>query len=220
MILEQLASSYAVLSPDEKALGVCLIDIGGGTTDIAVMINGAVRHSAVIPIAGDQVTNDLAIALHTTTAAAEHIKLACAAVIDHGEGADVCKVPSMNGHTEQEVSIAKIIEIVSARYEEIFTYVWSELKRHGLHESIPAGIVMTGGGAKVRYGAELAEKIFNQPVRVASPLIAEHYGFDATYSTAVGLMLHAVEMQHPSRGASISGQGWWKKIRQWAKANL
>ena len=219
VVLEQIASSYAVLNEDEQSLGVCLIDIGGGTTDIAVLIQGAVHHSAVIPMAGDQVTNDLAIALHTSTAHAEALNTSHASVGLEGLKGQV-QVPNVHAGGEQTVGLDKVQAIVEARYEEIFAYVWSELKRHGLHEAIPAGIVLTGGGAKITGCATLAERVFAHPIRIAKPMLAQAHGFDPTDSTAVGLLLYSADQQAQESNASALGKGWWHQLKQWAKVNL
>ncbi|MDZ4193564.1 MAG: cell division protein FtsA, partial [Pseudomonas sp.] len=150
IILEQLASAYSVLTEDEKELGVCLVDIGGGTTDIAIFTEGAIRHTAVIPIAGDQVTNDIAMALRTPTQYAEEIKIryACALAKLAGAG-ETIKVPSVGDRPPRDLSRQSLAEVVEPRYDELFTLVQAELRRSGYEDLIPAGIVMTGGTAKM-----------------------------------------------------------------------
>ncbi|MBU2323266.1 MAG: cell division protein FtsA, partial [Gammaproteobacteria bacterium] len=149
IILEQLASAYAVLTDDEKELGVCLVDIGGGTTDICIFTEGAIRHTAVIPIAGDQVTNDIAMALRTPTQYAEEIKIryACALAKLAGAG-ETIKVPSVGDRPPRDLSRQSLAEVVEPRYDELFTLIQAELRRSGYEDLIPAGIVMAGGTAK------------------------------------------------------------------------
>lgn len=170
IILEQLASSDSVLTDDEKELGVCLVDIGGGTTDIAIFTEGAIRHTAVIPIAGDQVTNDIAMALRTPTQYAEEIKIryACALAKLAGAGQTI-KVPSVGDRPPRELSRQALAEVVEPRYEELFSLVQGELRRSGYEDLLPAGIVITGGTAKMEGAVELAEEIFHMPVRLGLP---------------------------------------------------
>ena len=139
IILEQLASAYSVLTDDEKELGVCLVDIGGGTTDMAIFTEGAIRHTAVIPIAGDQVTNDIAMALRTPTQYAEEIKIryACALAKLAGAG-ETIKVPSVGDRPPRELSRQALAEVVEPRYDELFTLIQAELRRSGYEDLIPA----------------------------------------------------------------------------------
>ena len=168
IILEQLASSHAILTEDEKELGVCVVDIGGGTTDIAVFTGGAIRHTAVIPIAGDQVTNDIAMALRTPTQNAEEIKIKYACALTQLAGADeTIKVPSVGDRAPRDLSRQALAEVVEPRYEELFTLVQSELRRSGFEDLIPAGIVITGGSSTMEGVVELAEEIFHMRVRLA-----------------------------------------------------
>jgi len=195
VILEQLASSYAVLIEDEKELGVCMVDIGGGTTDIAVFVDGAIRHTAVIPIAGDQVTNDIAMALRTPTQYAEEIKIKYACALTQLAGPhETIKVPSVGDRPPRNLSRQALAEVVEPRYEELFTLIQAELRRSGYEELIAAGIVLTGGTAKMEGVVELAEEIFHMPVRLAAPQgvtgLAEIVK-NPIYSTGVGLLLYA-----------------------------
>src|SRR5471030_1351401 len=161
VVLEQFASSQSILSDDEKELGVCMIDIGGGTTDIAIFTDGSVRHTAVIPIAGDQVTNDIAIALRTPSRHAEEIKIkyGCALqdLVDINQTLDVPPVADRPG---RRISKRALAEVIEARYEELFTLVHAEIRRCGLEDVIAAGIILTGGASKVEGAVELAERIF------------------------------------------------------------
>ena len=150
VVLEQLASSYSVLSADERDLGVCLVDIGGGTTDIAVFTDGAIRHTAVIPIAGDQVTNDIAMALRTPTQNTEDIKIRYACALTQLARADeVIKVPGVGDKPDRELSRQTLAEVVEPRYDELFKLVQAELRRSGFEHLVASGIVLTGGGAKM-----------------------------------------------------------------------
>ena len=171
VILEQLASSYAVLTEDEKELGVCLVDIGGGTTDLAVFTEGAIRHTAVIPIAGDQVTNDIAVALRTPTQHAEDIKIKYACALAQLAGVDdTIEVSSVGDRPARRLSRQTLAEVVEPRYEELLGLIQAELRRSGFEDVIAAGIVLTGGSAKMEGVVDLAEEIFHMPVRLGVPV--------------------------------------------------
>jgi cell division protein FtsA len=227
IVLEQLASSYAVLTEDEKELGVCMVDIGGGTTDIAIFTEGAIRYTNVIPIAGDQVTNDVAVALRTPTKSAEEIK------IQHGhvssaplENGAAIEVPSVAGREPRKIQMKALTQVVSARYEELFSLVASKLRRSGFEDFISAGIVLTGGASNIAGAAELAESIFQMPVRVGMPqnisgLIDVRQ--NPSFATGVGLMLHGVQQQ--DNGLSRfdldrSVTGIWSRMRGWFNGNF
>ena len=197
VILEQLASGYSVLTEDEKDLGVCMCDIGGGTTDIAVFTDGAIRHTAVIPIAGDQVTNDIAMALRTPTPNAEEIKIkyGCALTSLAGEN-ETIKVASVGGRQDRDLSRQSLADVVEPRYDELFTLIQAELQRSGFEDLVAAGIVLTGGTSKMEGVVELAEEIFHMPVSIGKPT-----GFQGLsdiirnpiHSTGVGLLLYGAE---------------------------
>ena len=199
IILEQLASSYAVLTEDEKELGVCVVDIGGGTTDIAIFTGGAIRHTAVIPIAGDQVTNDIAMALRTPTQNAEEIKIKYACALTQLAGADeTIKVPGVGDRPARDLSRQALAEVVEPRYEELFTLIQSELRRSGYEELVAAGIVLTGGTSSMEGVTELAEEIFHMPVRMAVPQGVTGLSDvvnNPIYATAVGLLLYGFKQQ-------------------------
>ncbi|MGE4416260.1 MAG: cell division protein FtsA [Marinobacterium sp.] len=209
VVLEQLASSYAVLTDDEKDLGVCIVDIGGGTTDIAVFTGGSIRHTAVIPIAGDQVTNDIAMALRTPTQHAEQIKIkyACAlAQLAHAD--EMIKAPSVGDRPARDLSRQALAEVVEPRYEELFTLIQAELRRSGFEDLVAAGIVLTGGTAKMEGAVELAEEIFHMPVRLARPQGIR--GLEAQlsnpiYATSIGL-LHYAKQDHEVPMAPIAAE--------------
>ncbi|MFZ0469029.1 MAG: cell division protein FtsA, partial [Thiogranum sp.] len=170
IILEQLASSYSVLTEDEKDLGVCLVDIGGGTTDIAIFTEGSIRHTAVIPIAGDQVTNDIAVALRTPTQYAEEIKIKYACALTQLAARDESiEVPSVGDRPPRRLARQSLAEVVEPRYEELLTLVQAELRRSGFEDLIAAGIVLTGGSSKIEGLVDLAEEVFHMPVRLGVP---------------------------------------------------
>ncbi len=204
IILEQLASNYSVLTDDERDLGVCLVDIGGGTSDIAIFTDGSIRHTGVIPIAGDQVTNDIAMALRTPTQHAEEIKIRYACALTQLAGPDeTIKVPSVGDRPPRDLSRQSLAEVVEPRYDELFTLIQAELRRSGYEELIPAGIVLTGGTSKMEGAMELAEEIFHMPVRVGSPQHAKGLNDiirNPIYATAVGLLLFGArdEQSHSS----------------------
>ncbi|WP_339339472.1 cell division protein FtsA [uncultured Oceanicoccus sp.] len=200
IILEQLASSYAVLTDDERELGVCLVDIGGGTTDIAIFTEGAIRHTGVIPIAGDQVTNDIAMALRTPTQNADEIKIKYACALTQLAGAEeTIKVPSVGERPPRDLSRQALAEVVEPRYEELFTLVQAELRRSGYEDMIAAGIVLTGGTSKMEGVVELAEEIFHTPVRIGTPQDIEGLKDivrNPIYSTGVGLLQYGLKQQN------------------------
>ena len=221
IILEQLASGYAVLTEDEKELGVCLVDIGGGTTDIAVFTDGAIRHTAVIPIAGDQVTNDIAMALRTPTQNAEEIKIkyACALASLAGEN-ETIKVPSVGERRDRDLSRQALAEVVEPRYDELFTLVQAELRRSGFEDLIAAGIVLTGGSSKMEGAVELADEIFHMPVRLGKPQCVTGLSDivrNPIYSTAVGLLLYGAKQQGGTRAipATSAFSSLVSKIKGW-----
>ncbi len=218
IILEQLASSYAVLTDDEKELGVCMVDIGGGTTDIAIFTAGAIRHTGVIPIAGDQVTNDIAMALRTPTQHAEDIKIKYACALAKLAGPDeTIKVPSVGDRPPRDLSRQALAEVVEPRYEELFTLVLAEIRRSGFEDMLPAGIVLTGGTSKMEGVSELAEEIFHMPVRIGSPqAIAGLRDIvdNPIYSTGVGLLQYGLRQRNLSLPADgDSSQGLWGRFR-------
>ncbi|MCG7200958.1 cell division protein FtsA [Marinobacter pelagius] len=222
IILEQLASSHAILTEDEKELGVCVVDIGGGTTDIAVFTGGAIRHTAVIPIAGDQVTNDIAMALRTPTQNAEEIKIKYACALTQLAGADeTIKVPSVGDRAPRDLSRQALAEVVEPRYEELFTLVQSELRRSGFEDLIPAGIVITGGSSTMEGVVELAEEIFHMPVRLASPQAVSgmtEVVNNPIYATGVGLLIHGFRQMDLGRAPVLKGEeapSLFERMKAW-----
>jgi cell division protein FtsA len=222
IILEQLASSHAILTEDEKELGVCVVDVGGGTTDIAVFTGGAIRHTAVIPIAGDQVTNDIAMALRTPTQNAEEIKIKYACALTQLAGADeTIKVPSVGDRAPRDLSRQALAEVVEPRYEELFTLVQSELRRSGFEDLIPAGIVITGGSSTMEGVVELAEEIFHMPVRLACPQAVSgmtEVVNNPIYATGVGLLIHGFRQMDLGRAPVLKGEdapSLFERMKAW-----
>lgn len=226
LILQQLAASEAVLTRDEKDLGVCLVDIGAGTTDIAVFRQGAIRHTCCIPIAGDQATNDIAVALRTPTQHAEDIKIQYACALEQLTKADESiQVPSVGDRVSRRLARRTLAQVVEARYRELLSLVRDELRRSGFENMIPAGLVLTGGGAKMEGVVELSEEIFHMPVRLGAPrnvtglsdVVNNHI-----YSSGVGLLLYgskelsgfATVGKPPKTGSIMSA------IKNWFDGNL
>jgi cell division protein FtsA len=226
--LAQLASSEAVLHEDEKELGVALIDIGGGTTDIAVWYNGSVIHSAVLPLGGNHLTNDIAVGMRTPRAEAEKIKIkyGCAlnALIREE---DTIEVPSVGGREPQTRSRRLLGAIIEPRMEEIFTLVQQEIQKSGFEDLLASGAVITGGVSAMEGATQLAEEVLGLPVRPGIPGTHSIGGLvdvvrSARYSTAVGLVLHASQQeekqqQGPRPGDSKGGPRWWGRFRSWAR---
>lgn len=229
IILQPLASSLAVLSDDEKELGVCLIDIGGGTTDIATFDNGAICHSFVIPIAGDQVTNDIAIAFRIPTKQAEDIKLNRASVLrSTPEEVTVKAGAGLTTDVRQmrEITEENLCDVVEARYEELFNLIKYELERRGILEKIAAGIVLTGGASKMTGLIDLAERVFQLPVRLGSPCNVTgktEILNNPIFSTGVGLLLSGYQHQQEGGTEVNFGDGvknLWEKMRSWFQGNF
>jgi cell division protein FtsA len=210
IILEQLASAYSVLTEDEKELGVCLVDIGGGTSDIAIFTEGSIRHTGVIPIAGDQVTNDIAMALRTPTDDADEIKVKYACALTQlANGADSIKVPSVGDRSPRELSRQALAEVVEPRYVELFTLVQQELQRSGFQDMLAAGIVLTGGTSKMEGVVDLAEEIFHAPVRIGAPHNVAGLADivrNPIYSTGVGLLLYGLKQFQEQGGIITKGE--------------
>jgi cell division protein FtsA len=210
IILEQLASAYSVLTEDEKELGVCLVDIGGGTSDIAIFTEGSIRHTGVIPIAGDQVTNDIAMALRTPTDDADEIKVKYACALTQlANGADSIKVPSVGDRPPRELSRQALAEVVEPRYVELFTLVQQELQRSGFQDMLAAGIVLTGGTSKMEGVVDLAEEIFHAPVRIGAPHNVAGLADivrNPIYSTGVGLLLYGLKQFQEQGGIITKGE--------------
>ena len=229
IILEQLASSMSVLNEDEKELGVCIVDIGGGTTDISVFTDGAIRHTAVIPIAGDQVTNDIAVALRTPTQNAEDIKkkYGCALTqLAHRD--DAIEVPSVGDRPPRKLSRQTLAEVVEPRIEELYGLIQAELRRSGFEDVLGSGIVLTGGSAKMEGMVDLAEEIFHMPVRLGVPqYVGGLKGVvqNPIFATGVGLVLYGAKSRSgsqygapPRSGAGV--RGLFGRMKHWFQGNF
>jgi len=227
VVLEQLASSYSVLTEDEKELGICLVDLGGGTTDIAVFCGGAIQHTAVIPIAGDQVTNDIAVSLRTPTQYAEEIKIKYACALSQLANPDeTIEVPSVGDRPPRRLARQTLAEVVEPRYEELFALVRDELRRSGFEELIAAGVVLTGGSAKMEGAVELAEEVFHTPVRLGIPQYVEglvDVVRNPIHATGVGLLLYGKAASQAKADSAASRGGVFsafERMKAWFQGNF
>ena len=227
LVLQPLASSHAVLNDDEKDLGVCIVDIGGGTTDIAVFTRGAIQHVAVIPFAGDQITNDIAMTLRTPTREAEDLK------IQHGialrqlaDPKEMIEVPGIGERGPRMLSKQLLSEVIEPRVEELFSLVQAELRRSGFEEQISSGIVLSGGSSLMKGMVELAEEVFHMPVRIGTP---EYIGGfservrNPRFATGVGLLLAGLEKHEIDEAARIQGAGFkqiLERMKAWFQQNF
>ncbi|MFV1996511.1 MAG: cell division protein FtsA [Acidiferrobacterales bacterium] len=230
IILEQLASSIAVLTEDEKELGVCLVDIGGGTTDICVFTDGAIRHTAVIPIAGDQVTNDIAVALRTPMQYAEEIKkqygCALTQLAQHDE---TIEVPSVGDRAPRTLARQTLAEVIEPRIDELYTLIAAELRRSGFEDLVGSGIVLTGGSSKLQGMVELAEEVFHMPVRLGVPQdISGLTGVveNPMHATGVGLVQFGAQHRAGTgfaQSGSVAGENIasiWERMKSWFQGNF
>jgi cell division protein FtsA len=227
IVLEQLASGHAVLTDDERELGICLVDIGGGTTDIAVFNGGAIRHTHVIPVAGDQVTNDIAISMRTPTQYAEEIKIKYACALSQLANLDeTIEVPSVGDRPPRRLARQTLAEVVEPRYEELFTLIRDELRRSGFEDMVAAGVVLTGGSSKMEGAVELAEEVFHMPVRLGVPQHVRGLGDvvrNPIHSTGVGLLLYARDKALRESEGLATGPGVrevWGRMRSWFQGNF
>ncbi len=227
IILEQLASSYSVLTEDEKSLGVCLVDIGGGTTDIAVFTDGSIRHTAVIPIAGDQVTNDIAVALRTPTQYAEEIKLKFGCALTQiASPNETIEVPGVGDRKPRRLARQTLAEVVEPRYDELFTLIQAELRRSGFEDLIASGIVLTGGSSKMEGVVDLAEEVFHMPVRLGMPHDVRGLADvvrNPIHATGVGLLIYGHQQRFAKRPALRGGKGVkgiWARMKGWFQGNF
>ena len=227
LIFTALASSYAVLTDDEKELGVCVVDLGGGTIDIAIFTNGALRHTAVIPVAGNQVTSDIAKIFRTPISHAEEIKVqyACALRSMVGKEESI-EVPSVGGRPARSMSRHTLAEVVEPRYQELFELVQEEIRSSGLEEQIAAGVVLTGGTAKMEGAVEFAEDIFQMPVRIGQPMHVtglKEYVQDPAYASVVGLLLYGKDARTQQKkvvDVRDSVGSFVKRISSWFKGEF
>ena len=226
LILQPLASSMSILTQDEKELGVVLVDIGGGTTDIAIFTGGAIRHTAVIPIAGDQITNDIAMALRTPTKDAEELKIRHGVALRQLASVnDMIEVPGVGDRVAREISRQTLAEVIEPRVEELYSLVQRELRSCGLEELLSSGIVITGGTSLMKGMVELGEEVFHMPVRVGLPqysgALAEVVR-SPRFATAVGLLIEGRDQY--LRGQEARAQpgigGMMERMGKWFKANF
>jgi len=227
LVLQPLATSIATLTEDEKELGVCLVDIGGGTTDIAVFKQGAIRHTAVIPIAGDQITNDVAVAFRTPTQSAEDIKIKHGCALRQlADPKEIVEVTGVDGREPRQLSVQTLAEVIEPRVVELYEFVLNELRRSGMEEMIASGIVISGGSSLMRGMVELGEEIFHMPVRMGLP---RHVGglsevvSNPRYATGVGLVLlgkQQAERHMLGQMESSSFERVWEKMKSWFQGNF
>ncbi|TAK67773.1 MAG: cell division protein FtsA [Betaproteobacteria bacterium] len=226
LILQPLASSIAVLTEDEKELGVCLVDIGGGTTDIAIFREGAIRHTAVIPIAGDQITNDIAMALRTPTAEAEEIKICSGCALRQlADPDELVEVPGIGDRGSRQLSRQTLAEVIEPRVEELYSLIQKVLRESGYEELLSSGLVLTGGSSVMRGMVELGEEIFHMPVRLGTPRysggladVVKH----PRYATAIGLLLEG--QSQTQRGIqALQGASFRQvlsRMKEWFQRNF
>ncbi len=224
-IFSALASSYAVLTDDERELGVCVIDIGGGTMDIVIYTDGAIRHTAVIPLAGNQITSDIAKIFRTPMSNAEDIKTKYSCALkDMVSMEESIEVPSVGGRPARVMSRHTLAEVIEPRYQELFELAYEQIKASGLEEQIAAGLVITGGTAKMEGAVEFAEEIFQMPVRVGKPHSVKglaEYVDDACFATAVGLLQYGKQNINNKRTSSKKGEeSVLKRIQSWFKGEF
>jgi cell division protein FtsA len=227
LIVQPLAAATAVLNDDEKELGVCLLDIGGGTMDIAVFTNGAIRHTAVLPYGGDHVTNDIAVTLRTPTKEAEELKIRHGCALRQlAAETDMIEVPGVGGRGPRQLSRQRLAEVIESRIEELYQQVQAELRRSGFEELIRSGIVLTGGTVKLPGMVELGEEIFHMPVRVGTPNYSGTLADvvrDPRYATAVGLLFEGREQWLREQQSRVQGKGLggvMGRMREWFKTNF
>ena len=227
LMLQPLASADAVLLDDERDLGVCLLDIGGGTTDLAVFTEGAIKHTSVIPIAGDQITNDIAMALRTPTKDAEDLKIQQGVALRQLASVnDMIEVPGVGDRAARQISRQTLAEVIEPRVEELYSLVQRELRSCGLEDLLSSGIVLTGGSALMKGMVELGEEVFHMPVRVGLP----NYGGaladvvkSPRYATAMGLLvagLNQVRRDHHASASTGGVKDVVEKMKSWFKGNF
>jgi cell division protein FtsA len=227
LVLEPLASSYSVLTDDEKELGVIVVDMGGGTTDIAMFFEGSIRHTSVVSLAGDNVSNDIALCLRTPIEQAEQVKIkyGCALPAYINSKDDTVEIPGVGGRPARKVSQGLLTDIIQPRMEEIFRLTLGEIKKSDFASMMTTGIVLTGGGALLQGTVELAEEVFDMPVKLGVP-----QGFKGLtdlvkspiYATGIGLILYAVKNRYELEGMLTGGSGEiglfervWDRMKLW-----
>ncbi len=227
LILQPLASSEAVLTKDEKELGVCLVDIGGGTTDIAIIKNGSIQHTAVIPIAGDQITNDIAVAFRTPTQSAEDIKIAHGSAVSYMASAnEIIEIPLVDGHAPKKITTEVLSQVIEPRITELYELVRNELHRSRMGNAIASGIVITGGSSMMKGMINLGETVFNMPVRIGVPRDVDgllQVVENPRYATGIGLLKIGrddleKQLDYKLNGNSISQI--FKRMKMWFQGNF
>lgn len=225
LILQHLASSYATLLPDERDLGVCMVDIGGGTSDIAVFKGGTIRHTAVLPIAGNQVTNDISVAFRTPAAYAEELKVNYGVALPQfADGYEEIEVKGVGEQNPRRLARLTLSEVIKPRYEELFRFIRKELHRSDWYDLVAGGVVLTGGAAQMPGVIELAEEVFELPVRLGVPHDVEGLKDvirNPAYATAVGLLQYGrASKPQPTRDAT-QGFGYWaQRVGDWFKGSF
>ena len=222
IVFQPLASSYSALTEDEKELGVALIDIGGGTTDIAIFYRGCIRFTSVIPIAGEHLTTDIAVGIHTSLSEAENIKKRYGCLIEEDEDLpSKIEVSNLGNEITKEVSISVLKDIVNPRIEELFSLIHAELRKSGFYKLLSAGIVFTGGTSLLKGIIKKAEQFFRLPVRIGYPKESKDLPetvCSPMYATGVGLLYYARQIGL-NGGLNGNNKGPFltigRKIKQW-----
>jgi cell division protein FtsA len=226
LILQPLASARAVLLEDEKDLGVCLLDVGGGTTDVAIFTHGAIRHTAVVPIAGDQITNDIAMALRTPTGDAENIKTRHGVALRQlADANQMIEVPGIGERAPRSMSRQTLAEVIEPRVEELYSLVQQVLRESGFEELLSSGVVLTGGSAVMHGMVELGEEIFHMPVRMGVPRYSGGLADvirAPRYATAVGLLMEGASQVQQGKLSRQSGsvKAVLVRMREWFQRNF
>jgi cell division protein FtsA len=227
LVLQPLASAMAVVSDDEKDLGVALVDIGGGTTDLVVYTHGAIRHTAVIPIAGDQITNDIAMALRTPTRDAEEVKERSGCALSQlADPQEMVEVPGLGDRDPRQLSRKTLAEVIEPRVEELYSLVQTELRRSGYEELLSSGVVITGGASVMSGMVELGEEIFHMPVRVGRPTYngaLSEAVCHPRHSTGVGLLLAGMQQLRNREAARMNAgsfQQVLERMKSWFTGNF
>jgi len=227
LILQPLASSEAVLTKDEKEQGVCLVDIGGGTTDIAIIKNGSIQHTAVIPIAGDQITNDIAVAFRTPTQSAEDIKIAHGSAVSYMASAnEIIAIPLVDGREPKKITTEVLSQVIEPRITELYELVRNELHRSRMGNAIASGIVITGGSSMMKGMVNLGETVFNMPVRIGVPRDVDgllQVVENPRYATGIGLLKIGrddleKQLDYKLNGNSVSQI--FKRMKMWFQGNF
>jgi len=227
LILQPIASSEAVLTNDEKELGVCLVDIGGGTTDIAIIKNGSIQHTAVIPIAGDHITNDIAVAFRTPTQSAEDIKIAHGSAVSYMASAnEQIAIPLVDGREPKKITAEGLSQVIEPRITELYELVRNELHRSRMGNAIASGIVITGGSSMMKGMINLGETVFNMPVRIGVPRDVDgllQVVENPRYATGIGLLKIGrddleKQLNYKLNGNSVSHI--FKRMKMWFQGNF